>query len=91
LGQKMPIAKAVTSIIFAAVAQGKEMAIRRKKKADFAVQNGPYSPRRERDRRLGIERRFFSYDAHIPERRSQAERRSGKDRRLIVDWAIANG
>ena len=67
------------------------MAIRRNKKTDFAVQNDSYLPRREGDRRLGIERRWFSYDAHIPERRSQAERRGGKDRRLIIDLAIANG
>ena len=33
-------------------------------------------------RRLGIERRQFSYDFHIPERRSGKERRSGLDRRL---------
>jgi len=33
-------------------------------------------------RRSGIERRHFSYDFHIPERRSGKERRSGNDRRL---------
>ena len=33
------------------------------------------------DRRLGLERRYFSYDAHIPERRSGAIRRSRVDRR----------
>ena len=32
-------------------------------------------------RRLGVERRQFSYDFHIPERRSGEDRRSGKDRR----------
>ncbi len=32
-------------------------------------------------RRLGIDRRQFSYDLHIPERRSSEERRSGLDRR----------
>jgi hypothetical protein len=32
-------------------------------------------------RRLGIDRRQFSYDVHIPERRSRKERRSGLDRR----------
>jgi hypothetical protein len=32
-------------------------------------------------RRMGIERRQFSYTLHIPERRSK-ERRSGLDRRL---------
>ena len=34
-------------------------------------------------RRLKIERRQFSYDAHIPERRSGNDRRSGLDRRLM--------
>ena len=33
-------------------------------------------------RRSGIERRIFSYDFHIPERRSGNERRSELDRRL---------
>jgi hypothetical protein len=33
-------------------------------------------------RRLGIDRRQFSYDEHIPERRSLKDRRSGIDRRL---------
>jgi hypothetical protein len=33
-------------------------------------------------RRSGIDRRQFSYTAHIPERRSGKERRSGLDRRL---------
>lgn len=33
-------------------------------------------------RRLGIERRQFSYDMHIPEHRSGKKRRSGLDRRL---------
>lgn len=33
-------------------------------------------------RRLGIDRREFSYTAYIPERRSGKERRSGFDRRL---------
>ena len=33
-------------------------------------------------RRSGIERRQFSYDFHIPERRSGKERRNGNDRRL---------
>jgi len=32
-------------------------------------------------RRLGIERREFSYDQHIPERRTGEDRRSRKDRR----------
>ena len=33
-------------------------------------------------RRSGIERREFSYDSHIPERRSGKDRRCGLDRRL---------
>ena len=33
-------------------------------------------------RRSGIERRQFSYSFHIPERRSDQDRRSGLDRRL---------
>ena len=33
------------------------------------------------DRRVGSERRLFSYSEHIPERRSGEERRSGIDRR----------
>ena len=33
-------------------------------------------------RRLGIDRRQFSYYKHIPERRSGKDRRSGNDRRL---------
>ncbi len=32
-------------------------------------------------RRSGFKKREFLYDAHIPERRSGAERRSGNDRR----------
>ena len=32
-------------------------------------------------RRSGIERREFLYDQYIPERRSEEDRRSGKDRR----------
>lgn len=32
-------------------------------------------------RRLGDDRRIFSYDAHIPERRSGKDRRDGIDRR----------
>ena len=33
-----------------------------------------------KDRRSGIDRRVFSYTAHIPERRSGLDRRSGQDR-----------
>lgn len=41
-------------------------------------------------RRTGIERRHFSYSAHIPERRSGEDRRSGKDRRSGVDRRTPN-
>ncbi len=34
-------------------------------------------------RRLGDDRRVFSYDAHLPERRSGKDRRDGIDRRQI--------
>ena len=33
-------------------------------------------------RRSGIDRRQFSYAIHIPERRSEEDRRNGLDRRL---------
>jgi len=33
-------------------------------------------------KRLGLDRRQFSYDKHIPECRSDKERRNGLDRRL---------
>jgi len=36
-------------------------------------------------RRVGFERRHFSYSEHIPERRCGEDRRSGVDRRLGVD------
>lgn len=36
-------------------------------------------------RRLGFDRRQFSYGLHIPERRSGRDRRSGKDRRRDID------
>lgn len=36
-------------------------------------------------RRSGIDRRQFSYDSHIPERRSSVERRTGADRRNGLD------
>jgi hypothetical protein len=36
-------------------------------------------------RRSGIDRRQFSYDSHIPERRAIAERRIGADRRIGLD------
>lgn len=39
-------------------------------------------------RRLGIDRRSFSYTLHIPERRSGRERRSIKDRRGELDHSM---
>ena len=33
------------------------------------------------DRRMGVDRRIFSYHIHIPERRSGKDRRNVKDRR----------
>jgi hypothetical protein len=39
-------------------------------------------------RRLGIDRRSFSYTLHIPERRSGRERRSRKDRRGELDHSM---
>ena len=39
-------------------------------------------------RRLNIERRQFSYDVHIPERRSGNDRRSGVDRRQMLTSTI---
>jgi hypothetical protein len=41
---------------------------------DFLAGNG--------NRRLGLDRRVFSYFSHIPERRGGKERRSGEDRRM---------
>lgn len=35
-------------------------------------------------RRLGDDRRMYSYNGHIPERRCGVERRSGQDRRKKV-------
>jgi hypothetical protein len=42
--------------------------------------------------RSGFRKREFSYDAHIPERRSGVERRSGNDRReTVVYQTHSNG
>lgn len=38
-------------------------------------------------RRLGIDRRQFLYNGHIPERRSEKDRRSRLDRRLETRMA----
>jgi hypothetical protein len=42
-------------------------------------------------RRLGIERRQFSYLLHIPERRSGVDRRFSKDRRYATGIELENG
>ena len=43
-------------------------------------------------RRSGIERREYSYTAHIPERRSGTDRRSGVDRRSVLSvWSGIEG
>ena len=48
----------------------------------FKKQNGmSYRSPDNGERRLGIERRQFSYDFHIPERRSGKERRNRDDRK----------
>ena len=41
-------------------------------------------------RRLGIERRQFSYTMHIPERRSGKDRRSGNNRKPKTEIKINN-
>ena len=41
-------------------------------------------------RRLGVERRRFSYLVHIPERRSGKDRRSGFDRRSLKGSGLEN-
>ena len=40
------------------------------------------------DRRSGIDRRQFSYIAHIPERRCGEDRRRSVDRRGVIDFGI---
>jgi hypothetical protein len=37
------------------------------------------------DRRLGFDRRHFSYAGYIPERRSIPDRRSGVERRVVQE------
>jgi len=43
------------------------------------------------ERRLGIDRRQFSYTDYVPERRSSKERRKGFDRRSGFDRRNKNG
>ena len=40
------------------------------------------------DRRIGGDRRAFSYSLHIPERRKGKDRRSGRDRRKLPRMKI---
>lgn len=40
------------------------------------------------DRRMGLNRRLFSYSVYIPERRTGKDRRSGKDRRKLPRFQI---
>lgn len=42
-------------------------------------------------RRIGMERRSFSYSGHIPERRSGEDRRQAPDRRSGLDRRDARG
>ena len=37
--------------------------------------------RDKRGRRMGVDRRIYSYSLHIPERRAGKDRRTGKERR----------
>ena len=43
----------------------------------------------EPERRLGVERRRFRYDVHIPERRAAVDRRNGTDRESPINVAAA--
>lgn len=52
------------------------------------VQVSPFFLSDRGGRRLGIERRRFSYTLHIPERRSGRERRRIKDRRGELDHSM---
>lgn len=54
-------------------ALGHDIANENKQVESFITDNG--------GKRLGLDRREFSYDEHIPERRSGKDRRSGLDRR----------
>ncbi len=48
-----------------------------------------YSLEQGGNRRSGFDRRRFSYDAHIPERRSGKERRSSIERRNGVGFRMS--
>jgi hypothetical protein len=71
----------------------KEEATTANQKADFKIDtafvNDPNGPMKNviidnKGRRFGIDRRSFSYAIHLPERRSEQNRRSGFDRRSQV-------
>ena len=51
----------------------------------MATQNTDIAGADKDDRRVGFERRQFSYSEHIPERRSGKDRREGNDRRSRTD------
>ena len=57
----------------------------KRESSDASGSRVPASLELEGDRRLGIDRRRFSYNAHIP------ERRSGAERRFIVENRNGNG
>ena len=46
----------------------------------------PEQPLDNGGRRTGGDRRKYSYSGHIPERRSENERRCGEDRRKKMDF-----
>ena len=41
-------------------------------------------------RRIGVDRRTFSYSLHIPERRSYDDRRKGDNRRKKIELRTSN-
>ena len=59
-----------------------------KKRKNMGTDISPFFLSDRGGRRLGIERRRFSYTLHIPERRSGRERRSIKDRRGELDHSM---
>jgi hypothetical protein len=50
-------------------------------KAEAADSDTPADFQDNRGRRVGIDRRNFSYSLYVPERRAGRDRRNGKDRR----------
>ena len=41
-------------------------------------------------RRLGVDRRVYSYSFHVPERRNGQDRRNGSDRRKTIRGPVLN-